>query len=89
MLFETDDDPNFKIIIRDFSFPPDRQSYTITLPSAAFFDLLSGVGEVSIAKQRLALTPVARTAVPAGAPVEVVNNGEVAFVVRALIVEAK
>jgi hypothetical protein len=35
------------------------------------------------------LTPVARTSVPAGAPIEVVNNGEQPVVVRALIVESK
>ena len=88
-IFETDEDPNFKLVIRDFSFPPDRKPYTITLPSAAFLHLLSGPDEISIAKQRLALTSVARTAVPGGAPIEVVNSGEQPMVVRALIVEAK
>jgi hypothetical protein len=88
-LFETTEDPNFKIIIREFSFPPDRQPYTITLPSAAFLHILDEQAEISIAKQRLTLTPAERTAVPAGAPIEVVNDGAGAFVVRALIVEAK
>jgi hypothetical protein len=37
----------------------------------------------------MALTPAARTSVPAEAPIEVVNNGEYPVVVRALIVEAK
>ena len=89
MIFETDENPDFKIIIRDFSFPPDKQRHTITVPSAAFAQLLSGSGEISIANKRLELAPGARTAVPAGAPIEVVNNGEQAVVVRALIVEAK
>src|SRR5262245_39896780 len=88
-LFETDGDPNFKLIIRDFSFPPDGQPHTVTLPSAAFLHLFSGRGEISIAKQRSVLTPGTRTAVPAGAPIEVGNNGEHGIVVRALIVEAK
>jgi quercetin dioxygenase-like cupin family protein len=88
-IFETDEDQNFNIIIRDFSFPPDKQAHTVTLPSAAFLHLLSGEGEVRIAKQRMELTLVARTAVLAGAPIEVVNNGEYPVVVRALIVEAK
>jgi hypothetical protein len=88
-IFETDENPDFKLIIRDFAFPPDKQPHTVTLRSAAFLHLLSGLGEISIAKQRLALTPVARTSVPAGAPIEVVNNGEYPVVVRALIVEAK
>ncbi|MGH6793819.1 MAG: hypothetical protein ACREDD_08595 [Methylocella sp.] len=88
-IFETDENPDFKVIIRDFAFPPDKQPHTVTLPSGAFLHLLSGPGEISIAKKRLALTPVARTAVPAGAPIEIVNNNEHLAVVRALIVEAK
>lgn len=88
-IFETDEDPNFNLIIRDFSFPPDRQPHTVTLPSAAFLHFLSGQGEISIAKKPLALTGAARMPVPAGAPIDVVNNGEQAVVVRALIVEAK
>jgi quercetin dioxygenase-like cupin family protein len=88
-IFETNENPDFKLTIRDFAFPPDKQPHTVTPRSAAFLHLLSGLGEISIAKQRLALTPVARTSVPAGAPIEVVNNGEYPVVVRALIVEAK
>src|SRR5260370_14427211 len=74
-MFETDEDPNFKLVIRDFSFPPDRQTYTVTLPSAALLHMLGELGEISIANQRLALTSWARTVVPAGAPITVVNNG--------------
>jgi hypothetical protein len=88
-IFETDEDPNFKLIIRDFSFPPDRQTRTVTLSSGAFLQILGGEGEISIAKNRLPLNAAARTAVPAGAPIEVMNNGEHAMVMRALIVEAK
>jgi hypothetical protein len=88
-IFETDEDPNFKLIIRDFSFPPDGKPHVVTLASTAVLHLLSGTGEISIAKQRLAMTPVARTVVPAGAPIEAVNSGEQHVVVRALIVEAK
>ena len=51
-VFETDDDPNFRLIFRDFSFPPDKQPHTITLPSAAFLHVLSGKGEISVAKQK-------------------------------------
>jgi hypothetical protein len=87
-IFETDEDPNFKLIIRDFSFPPDKQPRAINLPSAAFIQLLSGPDEVSIAKQRMALG-AARTAVPASEPIEVTNSGEQPVVVRALILEAK
>jgi len=88
-IFETEEDPNFRLVIRDFSFLPDRQPHTVTLPSGAFVHLLSGPGEISVAKKRLELAPGTRMAVPAGAPIEVMNNGEYPVVVRALIVEAK
>jgi hypothetical protein len=89
-VFETDEDPNFRLIIRDFSFPPDKQPHTIALPSAAVLHLLSGKAEISVAKQRMGLTNLARTPpVPAGAPIEVVNSGESPVILRGLIVEAK
>ena len=88
-IFETGEISAFKVIIRDFSFPPDKQPHTITLPSATFLHWLDGAGEIRIAKQRVELTPPARTSVPAGAPIEVVNNGDRAIVLRALIVEEK
>jgi hypothetical protein len=89
IVFETDEDPNFRLVIREFSFPPDRQSHTITLPSGAFLDVLGGQGEISIAGQRTVLALGARTAVSAGVPIEVANNGEQPVNIRALIVEAK
>jgi quercetin dioxygenase-like cupin family protein len=88
-IFETDEDPDFRLVIRDFSFAPAHQPHTVALPSSAFVHLLSGTGEISVAKKRLELAPGARMAVPAGTQIEVVNNGEYPVVVRALIVEAK
>jgi quercetin dioxygenase-like cupin family protein len=89
-VFETDEDPNFRLIFQDFSFPPDKQPRAVTLPSAAFLHVLSGKGEISVAKQRVELTPLARTpAIPANAPIEVVNSGDYPMVLRGLVVEAK
>jgi quercetin dioxygenase-like cupin family protein len=89
-VFETDEDPNFRLIFQDFSFPPDKQPHALTLPSAAFLHVLSGKGDISVAKQRVELTPLARTpAIPASAPIEVVNSGDYPMVLRALVVEAK
>ena len=89
-IFETDEDPNFRLIIRDFSFPPDKQPHAVSLPSAAFLHVLAGKAEISVAKRRMELTTLARMpAVPAGAPIEVVNSGEYPLILRGLIVEAK
>jgi quercetin dioxygenase-like cupin family protein len=88
-VFETDEDPNFKITIRDYSFPPDHRPHTLELPSAAFLHIIDGQAEFNVAGQHLAVEPGKRVAVAAGAPIELVNNGQIASVVRALIVEAK
>jgi hypothetical protein len=89
-VFETDEDPNFRLVFQDFSFPADKQPHTFTLPSAAFLHVLSGKAEISVAKQRVELSPLARMpAVPAVAPIEVVNSGESPVILRGLIVEAK
>jgi hypothetical protein len=88
-LFETDENPHFKLVVREFSFPPDHQTHTVTLSSTAIIHFLSEPGEISIAQQRVTLTAATRTIVPAGAPVEVVNHGEHPLVMRVLIVEAK
>ena len=88
-VFETDEDPNFRLTFRDFSFPPGRQPHAVTLPSAAFLHVLSGKGEISVANQKMELTRLARAPAPADAPIEVVTSGEYPVVVRALIVEAK
>jgi hypothetical protein len=89
LVFETDEDPSFRLVIREFSFPPDRQTHTITLPSGAFLHMLGGQAEISVAGQRMALALRARTAVSARAPIEVANKGEQPVNIRGLIVEAK
>jgi quercetin dioxygenase-like cupin family protein len=88
-IFSTDEDPNFNITIREYSFPPDQQTHTVTLPSAAFIHLLSGSGKISVAKRPLDVSSAARSAVPADVPIDVATDGDDPLVVRALIVEAK
>jgi hypothetical protein len=88
-VFETDEDPNFRLVIREFSFPPDGQNHIVTLPSGAFLEIIGGQGAISIARQQMALTAGTRMAVSAGAPIEVLNNGEQPVFVRVLSVAAK
>jgi hypothetical protein len=83
-IFETDENPDFKITIRDLSFPPDKQKHTVTLPSAAFLYLLSGDGEISIANQPLTLPPGQGGGTGRGAS-QVVNNGEHPLVPKATL----
>jgi quercetin dioxygenase-like cupin family protein len=88
-LFQTSEDPGFNIVIRDYSFPPDKQKHQIALPSGAFAHLISGPGDVTIANNRKDLRLAPRISVPANAPIEITNNGEEPTVVRMLIVEPK
>jgi quercetin dioxygenase-like cupin family protein len=60
-VFQTDEDPNFKITIVDYSFPPDGQAHAITLASGALLHLRDELPEIGIAGERLALTSGART----------------------------
>jgi hypothetical protein len=87
-VFQTDEDPNFRVIVRDFSFPPDRQRHILTLTFGALVDIPLGPAEISIDKKTLN-TPGARVAVPAGAPIEILNSGEYPVALRAIIVEPK
>ena len=88
-IFETDEDPDFRIIVREYSFPPDKQKHTVILSSGAFARLVSGPGEMTIANNRLDLSSIARASLAANTPIEVTNNGEQPIVVRVLIMEAK
>jgi len=48
-----DDSPDFRVIIRDFSFPPDGRPRSISLSSAAFIHRLSGAGAIRACLKRL------------------------------------
>jgi hypothetical protein len=89
IVFESDEDPNFKIVIVDVSFPPDQQPHSISLQAGAFVHLLDGEGEITVAKQPTTLTRLERTAVSPGAPVEVVNRSNHPVIIRALLLEGK
>jgi hypothetical protein len=89
IVFETDEHPDFHLIVREFSIPPDPQSRIVILPPVGLFQFLGGPSELVIANRRTTLTPGSVTALAAGTPIEVVSGGEQHFVVRALIVESK
>jgi hypothetical protein len=89
VLFQSSDDANFNVTIRDYSFPPDKQARSVTLPAGALLQLRNDVAAVTVAKQRVEAAAAARVAVPAGAPIEVTNGGDSAAVIRVFLFEAK
>jgi mannose-6-phosphate isomerase-like protein (cupin superfamily) len=88
-IFETHDDPDFNITIRDFSFPPDGRPHVVTLRSSAVLSLLSGFGDIVVDDKPQSFTNDSRVTVPANASVQVVDTSEQPVVLRATIVEAK
>ena len=88
-IFETDQGPDFKIVIRDYSFPANQQTRMGALPAGAVLHVLSGEGEVLAGNTRLALTSARRAIAPAGTALSVMNTGQQPLIVRVLTLEPK
>lgn len=89
VIFETDEAPDFRIVIHDYFFPPDRQIHAVTLPAGGLLHLLSGGGSIRLSDHQLPLAGAVRTAVPPRAPLSVLNNGAAPLVLRVLSLEPK
>ncbi len=89
VIFETDEDPNFKITIRDFLILPNGKTNLLTSPAAMFVHFLSAPGEVKIAGQPMAFAAGQRIAVAARSPLEVTVKGGRTAVLRAVILQPK
>lgn len=89
IVFQSDENPDFKLVIRDFSFPPDEQSRSFSLPSGGLIHIVSGQGHVAIGNDHSRLQVGVRAEARAGATVSVVNTGQRPLIVRALALEAK
>jgi hypothetical protein len=89
VIFETDEDPNFKITIRDFLILPNGKTNLLTSPAAMFVHFQSATGEVKIADQLMPLAAGQRAAVAARTPLEVTVKGGRAAVLRAVILQPK
>jgi hypothetical protein len=87
-LFESDEDPNFKVVIRDVSVLPGQQVQTRNLNATALVQPRGGAAEVTVANQK-AEPAGARLMAPAGAPITVINRGTSDSVIRIYTFEAK
>jgi hypothetical protein len=88
IVFESDEDPNFKVVIRDVSVPPDRQAHTLALPAQAMLQRRTGSAEFTIDKKRAEL-PTAIMTVSPSQSVELLNTADKNSVVRIYRFEAK
>jgi hypothetical protein len=89
VIFETDEDPNFTITIRDFLILPNGKTNLLTSPAAMFVHFLGAPGEVKIAAEPMAFAAGQRAAVAARLPLEVTVKGGRATVLRAVIFQPK
>jgi hypothetical protein len=89
VIFETDEDPDFKITIRDFLILPNGKANLLTSPAAMFVHFLGATSEVKIASQVMAFDAGQRAAIAARTPLEVTVKGGRAAVLRALILQPK
>jgi len=89
IVFSSEEDPNFKVVIREYAFPPDNKPHVVTLRAAAVVHVLGeGLG-IAVAKAPLELKGSTRAAVPANTPIEVTNHGEREVVIRFTTFEGK
>lgn len=89
IVFSSEEDPNFKVIIREYAFPPDNKAHVVTLRAAALVHVLGEGVSIAVAKEPLELKAGARATVPANTPIEVTNRGEREVVIRFLTFEGK
>lgn len=88
-LFESNEDPNFKVVIRDVSVLPGQQVQTLNLNATALVEPRGGAAEVTIANQKTEPAAAARLMAPAGTPIGIVNRGTGDSIVRIYSFEAK
>jgi len=89
ILFESNEDPNFKVVIRDVSVLPGQQVQMLNLNATALVQLRGGAAEVTIANQKGEPTGGARLMAPAGTPIGVINRSASDSVIRIYSFEAK
>jgi hypothetical protein len=89
IVFSSEEDPNFKVVIREYAFPPDNKPHVVTLRAAAVVHVLGEGVSVAVAKAPLELKAAARATVPANTPIEVTNRGEREVVIRFITLEGK
>jgi hypothetical protein len=88
-LFSSDEDPNFKIVVRDISIPPDQQTHTLNLPTAALVQLRGAGAEIRIRQQRIEPVGAPRMTATAPTAMDVVNTGQANTVIRTYGIEVK
>ena len=89
IVFQTDENPDFKIVIRDYAVLPDQITHALKLPTGALLHVISGEGDVHLGENRLEMNTTERTVAPPGATLNVANRGESPVVIRALTLEPK
>jgi hypothetical protein len=89
-VFETDAPGGAHVEVRDYLFPPHAKSSLAALPGPGIVDAYSGEGTLSQSGgngEHLAAGAI--KSIPAGQPFVIDNQGDLSFVVRMYVFEAK
>jgi hypothetical protein len=89
VVFESSDAPDFKVTIREFSFPPSQPIQTLRLSVGGIVHVLSGEGAVLVGNVRLAVNAAARAVITSGTTLSVANTGQQPLTFRVLSVDPK
>jgi len=89
VVFQTDAAPDFRIVIRDYSFPAGAAPRTMTLPAGSLLHVLHGAGHVVVGTTTLALATAPRAVAAAGTAVQITSTGAHPLVLRVVSLEQK
>jgi hypothetical protein len=89
VVFETEEDPNFNIRIRDYSVPPGRGPVGITSANVAILEMRTDRGTLEIGKSPQTWNQGGTATVPAGTPIQLTNPTDRELIIRLYYVEGK
>lgn len=87
MVYQTNEDPHFNVVVRDFSIPPDGKNHRLTFTVTSMLQIHGDLAKISVDSQEIALPDTQNIAVTPGATVDVVNSGKREAVISVIAVE--
>src|SRR5579862_4807309 len=82
LLFETSDDPNFRIRIKDLSIPPRMTSADLKMPADTIVEIITGLGKLTIENKEHNWKQGTIILVHKDVPMTLVNDGDREMIVR-------
>jgi mannose-6-phosphate isomerase-like protein (cupin superfamily) len=87
--FADDGPPGYRVELRDWKVPPGRQTGNTSLSGAAFFEVRSGEGSLTLGGQKQDLKPGSTFAISQGQQFEIGSSGNLPLDLRLYLVTAR